>query len=109
MLRKFYRHFVADEKETQTDGKEDEYRQDLEEGNAELRQRLQKLTEDYYGERDANAVLQRKTAGLADQVAGLGRQGAEANAAIDQLRGQIELEKVKSRQQLEQVVELQSQ
>jgi len=48
---------------------------------------LQKLTEDYYGERDANAVLQRKNAGLADQVAGLGRQGAEANAAIDQLRG----------------------
>jgi hypothetical protein len=87
VLRKFYRHFVADEKETQTDGKEDEYRQELEESNAELRQRLQKLTEDYYGERDANALLQRKNAGLADQVAGLSRQGAEANAAIDQLRG----------------------
>ena len=46
---------------------------------------------------------------MTDQVAGLGRQGVEANATIDQLKGQIELEKVKSRQQLEQFAELQNQ
>ena len=40
VLKKFYRHFISDEKETQTEDKEDEYRQQLEEANDELRQRL---------------------------------------------------------------------
>ena len=57
VLGKFYRRYDSAAIETQTEFQEDEYRKELESSVHSLKKKLEKISNEYYGERDSNALL----------------------------------------------------